>query len=154
MKKLILTAAIVCSAIIAHGASCLWTFEPVDPVVGVDNTGTYTGSMSIYAFAKGATFDTAAAIYSWDVNVNSGTFLMEEVSADVFVPDTTYSFCLYGKEGNAEYVGTMTNGKATIIGVRGVNLKAGEWTGSVPEPTTGLMLALGIGLMSLRRRRA
>ncbi len=158
MKKLITVVGILCAGIMAHGA-CVWNFTTQSPVVGVDGKGTYNGSMTVYAFAKDAAFDVATAVASWDVTALSGEFTVTDQTylsggSDVFAADTTYSFYLYAKSDSSEYVGTKTNGKATAVGSRTVTLKAGEWTGSVPEPTSGLMLAIGMGLMALRRRRA
>lgn len=165
MKKIMVVAAVICATIFANGATVLWNFTPAAAIPGANGSGTYNGPMTVYAFAKDAAFNASAAIASWEVTASAGTFTVTDQSFapggnDVFTPDTTYSFYLYAKSDNLEYIGTKTNSKALGVGSRGVTLKAGEWSGEpgpgpdpIPEPTSGLLAVLGFGLMAIRRNR-
>ncbi len=156
MKKVLLLAAVAVGALTGSAGTLYWQ---------VGDSG-YTGSDAAYAALYATTAGSDAAMlvdgdYSL-ANGNTGPFasdLGETTGA-------TYSFFveLYNASGDTVFVGDSANydtlvssGYVSTSGVLTPTYAGASWaavqTGSVPEPTSGVLLLVGAGMLALRRRR-
>ena len=173
MKKLILTIAAVSAAVVASASTVKWTASNVlDHTGGALNDSTYKNAYAatVYFFnSDGTVFASCAS--SADTSYSMKQFTA--TTSDSFTVGTTYlaQLVITGTEGTTEY--TYTTGKEEFtVGAAapslnfstgtdfdsftGTSYAAASWTGgsSVPEPTSGLLLLLGVAGLALKRRRA
>ena len=176
MKKLLVAAALACAAAISQAATVNWGVSGVKnsagaaPTAGWAVMAFYTevgaGSDAIVSAIKSKTagslaFDTK----SLTVSFGAGKYGPADVAA-AGITDTTKNYDFYFvvfNDSNAtkateyamvsalnkEYSGLA--GKFSASG----NFSGATWqTASVPEPTSGLLMLLGVAGLALRRRRA
>lgn len=165
MKKILIATAIVMTAIVSQAAAFKWTAANV-----YDSSGTtkFTGTAAIYAY----TTDIAAAVKVADAYVISGVFKSDAVGTATgytanwsdAVIDTTYNFYMVIEDGDKTFDSSAVKvvaGKAIATGATSVAFgnmatatqNAGNWA-AVPEPTSGLLLLLGMAGLALKRKRA
>lgn len=165
MKKILIATAIVMTAIVSQAATFKWTAANV-----YDSSGTtkFTGTAAIYAY----TTDIAAAVKVADAYVISGVFKSDAVGtatgytanwADAVI-DTTYNFYMVIEDGDKTFDSSAVKvvaGKAIATGATSVAFgnmatatqNAGNWA-AVPEPTSGILLLLGMAGLALKRKLA
>ena len=118
----------------------------------VFNSGTGKGSSKTYTTkdTTGATNARSVNVSSLDAGSNMNVYyVVLNTSAD---PDTYYKWSdtLTGREeSGSEALGSNWQ-------IAGSTINAATWTqvGAVPEPTSGLLMLLGMAGLALRRRRA
>ena len=153
------------TAIVSQAAAFKWTAANV-----YDSSGTtkFTGTAAIYAY----TTDIAAAVKVADAYVISGVFKSDAVGTATgytanwsdAVIDTTYNFYMVIEDGDKTFDSSAVKvvaGKAIATGATSVAFgnmatatqNAGNWA-AVPEPTSGLLLLLGMAGLALKRKRA
>ena len=166
MKKLLILAAAIVAGVAANAASFKWTGANI-----YDHTGStkYTGTAAIYAYLTTETV--ADAVKVIDVGVTAGTikdgsttgytynWTTAEVGKDymfyMVIEDGDYTFNsaisdpAVVKQGSAQATSTTTVGFANMA----TATAAGNWQ-SVPEPTSGLLMLLGLAGLALKRKRA
>lgn len=166
MKKLLVLAAAIVVGGAANAASFKWTGANI-----YDHTGTskYTGTAAIYAYLTTETVSDAVKVI--DVDVTAGTikngsttgytydWTTAQVGKDymfyMVIEDGDYTFNssisdpAVLKQGSAQATSTTTVGFANMASATAAN----NWQ-SVPEPTSGLLILLGMAGLALRRRRA
>lgn len=165
MKKLLILAAALVAAVAANAAAFKWTAANVYASNGTDK---YTGTAAIYAY----TTDAASATKVAEAFVVSGTFKSDAAGtatgftadwADAVV-DTTYNFYMVIEDGGKAFDSSavkIASGKAIATGATSVAFgnmttytqNASNWA-AVPEPTSGLLMLLGMAGLALRRRRS
>ena len=165
MKKLLILAAIIVAGVAANAAAFKWTAAKVYAANGTDK---YTGTATIYAY----TTDVSSATKVAEAYVVAGTFKSDAAgTATGFtaewgdaVVDTTYNFYMVIEDGDKAFDSSAVktaSGKAIATGATSVAFgnmtsytqNASNWA-AVPEPTSGLLMLLGVAGLALRRRRA
>ena len=172
MRKLIIAAAIVCAAAISQAAAVGWSaagatgYSTYDMfvigkngVTGVDQMKAIVAAggldaASEYAFAEG-TLKNGAAVQAANTSPYSITYSgsgTDNYTAFIFVEDaageqashtSTFDFAI----ANNDTPKTLT------FGNQASNYTANSFA-VAPEPTSGLLLLLGVAGLALRRRRA
>jgi hypothetical protein len=174
MKKLIIAAAMVCAAAFAQAATVNWGVSNVKnssgaaPTAGWAVMAFYTevgaGSDAIVSAiqsksAGALAFDTG----SLAVSLSKGKVSAKDANA-TGITDTSKNYDFYFVVLNdsdatkaTEYALVSAPNKA-YSGMDAKFKAAGDFSGatwqSVPEPTSGLLMLLGIAGLALRRRRA
>ena len=177
MKKLLVAAAIVCAAAIAQAATVNWGVSGVKadggaaPTSGWAVMAFYTevgaGSAAIESAIKAGTAGTLA--FETTTLVNSfGTGKVNAHDANATgITDTSKSYDFYfvvfdnadaAKADNYAMVSDLNksySGMDAKFKGSGTFASTTPWqTASVPEPTSGLLMLLGVAGLALRRRRA
>ena len=174
MKKLLILTAILVASVAANAASFKWTGANI---YGSDATTKFTGTAAIYAFITGDTIDTAVKVV--DVGVNAGTIKNGSTTGYTYewsgaVVGNNYSFFMVIEDGDKTFNSSISepakivSGQATVASTTTVGFantqsatqNASNWASSggggepVPEPTSGLLLLLGMAGLALKRKRA
>ena len=174
MKKLIIAAAMVCAAVFAQAATVNWGISNVKdssgaaPTAGWAVMAFYTevgaGSGAIEsAIAAGTAGSLAFETTTLAVQLSKGKVTAHDYSVAALDTSKNYDFYFVvfdnanaAAAGNYAMVSALNreyssvDGKFTASG----NFSGATWTEAVPEPTTGLLVLLGVAGLALRRRRA
>ena len=156
MKKLMIAAAIVCAAVASQAASLKWTSANIKDINGDAYNGyakliitdTNTGVTNDKDF--GATFSggKVQAVVIGDQSAADAGFIVSGHTYNAY-------FTMTDANGNVYTSSTKTGVTANFPAQVALGIQAGSWTPApVPEPTSGLLLLLGVAGMALRRRRA
>ena len=184
MKKLMTVAAVLAFGCVAHAASFTWGFSSDSIIKPGGGSGDYLSGGTAFLFlgtvtATEAGFDfssaTLLATAGQSLDYTFGAFDSNNlVSNDAFTSTAagqTYTLILVDKgvTSLADYVGSyiLSNGLSgmdtdPISGATwGVFIDNTAYAGSawstmsnVPEPTSGLLLLLGVAGLALKRKRA
>ncbi len=170
MKKIMILAAVVAMAFASQAASFKWTGANI---YSSDATTKYTGTASIYAYLSTATV--ADSVKVTDVYVIGGTIKSDaEGTATGYtynwgdaVGNSTYQFYMVIEDGGKTFDSSASDpsviksglaaATATTSVIFGNMASATQATGNwaaVPEPTSGLLLLLGMAGLALKRKRA
>ena len=156
MKKLLILAAVMVAGVAANAASFKWSGANI---YGPDGNK-FTGTAELFCDALSSTVLST-------VNVNNGAITATTFDNATAVGDTSYDFYFKitttydSKEvtytSAAKSVTALETGTATIGfgNQQSATTAAGAWaTAAVPEPTSGLLLLLGVAGLALKRKRA
>ena len=177
MKKLIIAAALVCAAAFAQAATVNWTISGVkaedgtsDPTAGWAVMAFYTevgaGSGAIEAAIASKTA-AALAFEESDlvVTLHKGKVTAHDATVAA-ITDTSKNYDFYFVVFNdadpasaTKYAmqSALNQAYSSLDGnysVASTFSSSTPWTETVPEPTTGLLVLLGVAGLALRRRRA
>ena len=177
MKKLLMAAAIVCAAVISQAATVNWTISGVKnsagtaPTAGWAVMAFYTevgaGSNAIVSAIQSKTAGSLAfESTSLIIGFGSGKVTAHDATA-VGITDTSKNYDFYFVVFNdadatkaTEYAMVSAPNKA-YSGMDGKFTASGTFssttpwqTVAIPEPTSGLLMLLGVAGLALRRRRA
>ena len=167
MKKIIIAAAIVCAAVCAQASTVAWGLgSPIDATTFASGTAYLICAADL---AKPTLADDAAAQAWFTANGASlgGTALLSGAVVDGAINSTAdiseaigrkqYYLVIVNEYKTAMAVSTIT--KALNITTSAMTVTA-NWTNAqmtsyaIPEPTSGLLMLVGLAGLALRRRRA
>ena len=175
MKKLVLAAAIVCVAAVSNAAAIAWQATGIQGSPDVA-TANLVGSVAYFmdgadyaAFSalsgdKVAAFAQDNALYSANVTAGRGGSLVTATSGNYSAGETVSGFIVIFDNADAalakNYVATGVDtktvpGSGSLSFAKVYGTDTGAWQSTaVPEPTSGLLLLLGVAGLALKRKRA
>lgn len=154
MKKAIMLLVVAATATLANAATVKWSAANI---YGPDATTKYTGTASLYAVIDGAaTLLNTASVSGGTISATATQF---ETTA--LTGGETYAFYVViedssGKFTSAQISKLIQTTSTTTVGFGNMESQtkaSGAWA-AVPEPTSGLMLLLGVAGLALKRKRA
>ena len=178
MKKLMTVVAAAVMALSVNAASVVWNVDIYDLAAGGADTTTYT----LYVFGDGGTAGTLASALNtggkfnesaYNTALSGATKMTGTFDADGWAEDTlngagdTMSFLILTDGTTADsafyYLGDVSTAGCTFEPPAGMpgslyvdyaSFSSGTVGTGVPEPTSGLLLLVGAGMLALRRKRA
>ena len=170
MKKILIAAAIVCAAAYANAASVSWKVTGAKDATGASlaNSTDYTFSVSVYLASNDSivgtkSTDTAGSPFAqYDgtvdgVSANTSYYAILEASANGYaladsIANTKFYFTT---DEEVTYSINLTSGAGlTSSGTGAWSASSWKATSAVPEPTSSILLLLGMAGLALRRKRA
>lgn len=164
MKKLIISAAIAITAFCINAAQVSWSSTSIKDITGANIGGSsdFTAVVTFYTATMGDFSTTGNSSSTAKMSKLSGT------TGDDFAANTKYfaQLVVTGKDGSkiesevasfttdsdAVFNINFTNGNGFDTATAKINYASG-WT-AAPEPTSGILLLLGVAGLALKRKRA
>lgn len=183
MKKLVVIAAIAMAALASQAASFKWQTTSTGKIYEAGSTTALLASGTAYffdqavvtqaslveAFAAG-TLNLASKTSVDSNTVSAGalagktvsygevgssyTFYVAILKDDALYISPTKTAAGYEGKDSAVQFSAKTSSQAVALDASAGYAGAGWYTASVPEPTSGLLMLLGMAGLALRRRRA
>ena len=161
MKKLLILAAVLVAGVAANAATFKWSAANIYDASG---TTKYSGTAEIYAYLSDATI--ADSVLATTATVTSGAFNLTE-NWTAAEGGKTYNFYFVIEDNGKTFSSAESTpsvikaGQAQATATTNIAFanmtsatqNASSWA-SVPEPTSGLLMLLGMAGLALRRRRA
>ena len=153
MKKLLILAAVLVAGVAANAASFKWSAGNIYASNGTDK---FTGDVTLYAIISGT--ETAVSTVTAS---SSGAVATTTFSNDALVAGNYYDFYFVIEDNGKTFTSTYKNVGAQATSTAAITFgnmasatqNASNWA-AVPEPTSGLLLLLGMAGLALKRKRA
>ncbi len=152
MKKMIIMLAVVVAAVAANAASFKWS---AGNIYSSNLTEKYSGTVTLYAVGIEGALSTVTAA--------NGVVAATTFESDAFVAGQGYDFYFVIDNDGSTFTSAVKNIDAQADATANIAFgnmttqtqNAANWTtASVPEPTSGLLMLVGLAGLALRRRRA
>ena len=161
MKKLLILAIAIVSGVAANAASFKWTGANI---YGADGTTKFTGDITMYAYLSSKTAADAVEVTTFGITSGALNKTFDWTGATV---GETYNFFLVFEDGGKTFNSSMSDPAVIKSGVAydsqtatvlfsnmaPSTQNASNWA-AVPEPTSGLLMLLGMAGLALKRKRA
>lgn len=160
MKKLLILAAAIVAGVAANAASFKWT---ASNIYGADGNK-FAGEITLMAYESAS--DISTAFVATTFTPATAGVVNKTFSSDAFTGDVAYDFYMVMPQTVDDKVYTFTSDpKAGVVAqatttptvgfgnMATATQAAGAWI-AVPEPTSGLLLLLGVAGLALKRKRA
>ena len=175
MKKIMILAAVALAAVVTNAATVKWSGSGIKGTDGANAGNTYTAYFFIAADTTGAFTENIMTLESAITAISQKDFsgavasknLINGMIAAVTATHTpgvgTYdTFGIVVNSDASQYlvldaktVNVLNAASTYTASWAGVNNTAADWqTAAVPEPTSGLLLLLGMAGLALRRKIA
>ena len=155
MKKILILAAAIVAGVAANAASFKWSAANIYGA----NGSKYTGEVTLMAYANGST--ASDAIVAATFTPTTAGSVSYTFSSDDLVGGTTYNFYMVISDGGKQFTSAVKTVAAQATSTQNIpfgNMQSATQNASnwqvVPEPTSGLMLLLGVAGLALKRKRA
>lgn len=153
MKKLMILVAAIALAFASQAASFKWSAVNLYAANGSDK---FVGTVTLYAVIDGVDTVVSTVTSSETGKVAATTF-----SSDDLLAGTYYDFFFTYEDANKSFTSTTKNVLAQSTSTANITFgnmttatqDPGNWQ-SIPEPTSGLLLLLGMAGLALKRKRA
>ena len=148
MKKLVVMTAIIVAALVSNAASFKWV---ATNIYGSDGATKWSGSVSLYA--EGI----SEAVYT--TTASAGT-INTTFTSSALEGGSTYNMYFVIEDNGQQFTSGMKEVKAQATTTANIGFgnmatatqNASNWA-NVPEPTSAMLMILGIAGLALRRRR-
>ena len=174
MKKLMMAVAVIAIAGMTQAASFKWTTQglyapnvdgSVSTTVAAESTGTWLATISLFSDAgcttpiAGVTGNTGSTVNTMTSAIQ-GTFAGADFKFDNSTPyyailELSYTTAAGTQTLTTDVVSTTLKGTGNTTLSFQTAISNASWSAAaVPEPTSGLLMLLGMAGLALRRKRA
>ena len=155
MKKIMVVLAVAICAVCANAATASWKLTAGN-LKGASG-GDYTGTFQL--FASGADLASDLLVYQDSGKSSYSKITISDVAG--FTIGEEYDFYYVISDGGKQLTSEIKKATAIAVGETAINWgnqatytgTADNWT-AVPEPTSALLMVLGIAGLALKRKRA
>ena len=179
MKKLLIAFAAVASALVVNAASCNWSttgsiYTPTDSAVAVSGFTAYLfdvttvsqsalvtalrdgGSITDYTAMSSFSTDTAAKVSTTSFTQDSGKTIEAffAIVKDDYVYISNTKSATTADVGDAKFSFASQSTISKNVFDSTTAYSSAGWYQTVPEPTSGLLMLLGMAGLALKRKRA
>lgn len=160
MKKLVIMMVAATMAVVANAAATSWTVT-ASKILSQDGVNYYTSGESAVIMAV-LSNSSEAAFQVATVSVSNGkiTSPSSDFQSELLLAGNNYDFYFTITDGGKTYKSSVLTGQAaqqsaTVTLAFGNQTNAGgSWGSPVPEPTSGLLMLLGMATLALKRKCA
>ena len=151
-------AAVIVAGVAANAASFKWSAANIYASNGTDK---FTGDVTLYAYLSTADASTAKAVSTVKASA-AGAVAATTFNDDTLAGGNNYNFFFKVVDGGKTFTSSekknvaayATQTQTVAFGnMASATQSASNWQ-VVPEPTSGLMLLLGVAGLALKRKRA
>lgn len=164
MKKIMIALAIAATAVLAQASSVKWSITGMTDIAGTAvgaTTDKYTAVVTFYDSTGNTALATSETTTTTAMNGMNATWTGAELSksyyAELVITDSTGNSISSEKaqfttSSSATYNLNFSSGKGFATQTAKIDFSSG-WQ-AAPEPTSGLLLLLGVAGLALKRKRA
>lgn len=159
MKKILILAAVIVAGVAANAASFKWSAANIYASNGTDK---YTGDVALYAYLSSADASTAVLVSTVKASAAGVVAATTFKDSTNFTAGNNYNFYFVIEDNGKTFtsaekanVAAQPTGTSSVLfgNMASATQNASNWA-AVPEPTSGLLMLLGMAGLALRRRRA
>ena len=158
MKKILILATLAFAGILGNAATFRWSASEI--YSPTDSTALYSGTASLYCDVISSSAIATATITDGKITASQTTF-NDDSFATKFAASTDYDFYFVITDSTYSYTSAVatktaqaTSTVTIAFGSQATATKDPANWGAVPEPTSGLLMLLGVAGLALRRKRA
>ena len=159
MKKLMIALAAVAIGMATNAASFTWKVQSGYIWDGAETPAKITSGSAYLVFASALTQSDLVTAFAADAATAASTVSSKAVSTGTIGSNARIAETAFTSDVTSDQTaspisfGSVTSSSKAFNDVAGGYTSAG-WYGAVPEPTSGLLMLLGMAGLALRRKRA